>query len=206
MLTQSTGSTVQSPTHMNYPNYQSSSLQQSQQRGSRLRAASASLPLGLDLRTQYRSSVGSGSMQSATHSPGPRTTSTSQLGGVSSSYTASFPSAPLTAPVDFSLPRTPGYRSTGGDYSMPQMSAPIAPPNDFSQAFQASMSNSSSRTPIRDSFGGGHGPLGLGQQSQSSVDRNDDYSQDPLSMKRKRSFTAATSSANSGPSVYGATS
>ncbi|KAK4645831.1 hypothetical protein QC761_204990 [Podospora bellae-mahoneyi] len=200
------GSTVQSPTHMNYPNYQSSSLQQSQQRGSRLRAASASLPLGLDLRTQYRSSVGSGSMQSATHSPGPRTTSTSQLGGVSSSYTASFPSAPLTAPVDFSLPRTPGYRSTGGDYSMPQMSAPIAPPNDFSQAFQASMSNSSSRTPIRDSFGGGHGPLGLGQQSQSSVDRNDDYSQDPLGMKRKRSFTAATSSANSGPSVYGATS
>ncbi|KAK3945093.1 homeobox-leucine zipper protein HDG5 [Diplogelasinospora grovesii] len=216
-------STVQSPTHMSYPNFQSSSLQNSQQRGSRLRAASASLPLGLDLRTQFRSGVGSGNLQSTTHSPGgPRTTSTPHIGGtggigVSSSYTASFPSAPLTAPVDFSLPRTPGFRSSGTDYSMPQMSAPIAPPNDFSQAFQASMSNhSSTRTPMRDTFGGGGGIGGHHSSHQNSVtgDRNEDgfssHSQDPLGMKRKRSFTGTTGSSvtannTAGTGAYGST-
>ncbi|KAK4229797.1 pah2 homeobox protein encoded by the pah2 protein [Podospora fimiseda] len=196
------GSTVQSPTHLTYPNYQSPGMQQNQQRGSRMRAASTSgLPLGLDLRNQYRSAVGSGNLQQPAHSPASRTNSTPH---VSSSYTASFPSAPLTAPVDFSLPRTPGFRSAGSEYSMPQMSAPIAPPTDFSQAFQASMSNSSTRTPMRDSFGGG--PLGLGQnQHQSTGDRSDDYSQDPLGMKRKRSFGAPSSTANTGSSAYGST-
>ncbi len=120
-----------------YSSFPSSGLQQNPQNRSRMRAASSTLPLNLDLRTQFRS-VGSGhTMQSSAHSPTSRPNTTSQLGGVSSSYTASFPSAPLTAPIDFSLPRTPGFRSTGQDYSMPQMSAPIAPPNDFSQASRA---------------------------------------------------------------------
>lgn len=155
----------------------------------------------MDLRTQFRSAIGSGSLQTSTHSPSQRTASTPQLGGVSSSYTGSFPSAPLTAPVDFSLPRTSGYRTSTTDYSMPQMSAPIAPPNDFSQAFQASMSSSSARTPMRDSFGGS--ALGLGS-SQSSGDRNDEYS-DPLGMKRKRSFTGPASATTAGTSAYGST-
>jgi len=166
-----------------------------------MRAASASLPLGLDLRNQFRSSVGSGNIQPAAHSPGPRTPTT-QIGGVSSSYTGSFPSAPLTAPVDFSLPRTPGFRSSGADYSMPQMSAPIAPPNDFSQAFQASMNSSSTRTPMRDTFGGG--PLSLGQ-NQNSGDRNDDYSQDPMGLKRKRSFTGTATANNTTSTAYSST-
>ena len=198
----SAGNTVQSPTHMGYSNFQSSSLQPNHQRGSRMRAASASLPLGLDLRNQYRSGVGSGNMQSSAHSSGPRTPTTSQIGGVSSSYTASFPSAPLTAPVDFSLPRTPGFRTSGADYSMPQMSAPIAPPTDFSQAFQASMSNNSSRTPMRDSFGSG--PLSMGQ-SQNSGERNDEYSQDPMGLKRKRSFPGSSSTNNTSSAPYGTT-
>ncbi|KAK3373631.1 hypothetical protein B0T24DRAFT_270924 [Lasiosphaeria ovina] len=199
------GSTVQSPTHMNYPNFQSSSMQANQQRGSRMRAASASLPMSLDLRTQFRSAVGSGGHPSTAHSPGPRTTSSTQLGGVSSTYTASFPSAPLTAPVDFSLPRTPGFRSSGADYSMPQMSAPIAPPHDF--AFQASMSNSNSRAPMRDSFVGGPLGIGGGSQSQNSGgERSDDYSQDSLGMKRKPSFTGPSSSSNNtGSGAYGST-
>jgi hypothetical protein len=209
----SAGSTVQSPTH--YSGFQSSSLQANQQRNSRLRAASASLPLGLDLRTQFRSAIGSGGMQNSAHSPGPRTASTPQLGGVSSSYTGSFPSAPLAAPVDFSLPRSSGYRTSTSDYSIPQMSAPIAPPNDFSQAFQASMSSSSSRTPMRDSFGGG--PLGLGGhgghgghgQGQGhghggAGDRGDEYA-DPLGMKRKRSFTGPASATTTGAGAYGST-
>ncbi|KAL1841710.1 hypothetical protein VTJ49DRAFT_6684 [Mycothermus thermophilus] len=225
-------STVQSPTH--YSSFQPSGLQANQQRTSRLRAASASLPLGLDLRTQFRSAIGSGGLQTAsTHSPGgPRTPTTPHLaGGVSSSYTGSFPSAPLTAPVDFSLPRTSPYhhRTSTTDYSMPQMSAPIAPPNDFSQAFQAATASMSSaatatRTPIRDSFGGAGGPLGLGpaapppppphghgQSTQAPPDHHrpphpaDDYT-DPLGMKRKRSFTGPAASVPPlGAAAYGST-
>lgn len=82
------------------------------------------------------------------------------------------------------------------------MSAPIAPPNDFSQAFQASMSSSSSRTPMRDSFGGG--PLGLGGQGQGAGNRGDEYS-DPLGMKRKRSFTGPASATTTGAGAYGST-
>lgn len=174
-------------------------MQQNSQNRSRLRAASASLPLGLDLRNQFRS-VGTGhSMQSTAHSPGPRTSSNNQIGGASSSY-SSYPSAPLTAPMEF-LPRTPGFRSSGGDYSMPQMSAPIAPSNDFAQAFHT-MSGSSARTPMRDTFGGGSLSMG---QSQPSGDRSDDYSQDRMGIKRKRSFTGASSATSTGQSAYGNT-
>lgn len=195
---------------MGYSNFQPSSLQNNQQRGSRLRAASASLPLGLDLRTQFRS-IGSGGLQPSSHSAGGsgRTASTSQLsGGVSSSYSGSFPSAPLTAPHDFSLPRTPSFRSSGNDYSMPQMSAPIAPPNDFSQAFQSITNSSSARTPMRDTFplsqnhshghSHGHSHSQSSHQNNSVTDRSSvsrgggegDYSSDPHGLKRKSSFGA----------------
>ncbi|KAK3308705.1 uncharacterized protein B0T15DRAFT_392829 [Chaetomium strumarium] len=224
-------STVQSPTH--YSGFQPSSLQAAaaanQQRGSRLRAASASasLPLGLDLRTQFRSPFGSGGLQSTTtattttnshHSPsgsgaGPRATASSaaasHLGAlsVSSSYTGSFPSAPLTAPVDFSLPRTSaaggGYRTSSSSstsavatdhYSMPQLSAPITQPTDFFQASAAA-----ARTPLRDTFGGpgaGGGGGGAGAGGGGGVGGvGDDYSQDPLGIiRRKRSFTGPSSS------------
>lgn len=79
---------------------------------------------------------------------------------------------------------------------MSQLSAPIAPPNDFSQAFQA-------RTPMRDSFGGS--ALGLGHQSQNAGDRGDDFSQDPLGMKRKRSFPGVSSATATGTGAYGST-
>lgn len=129
---------------MAYPNFQSNSFLSSQQNRSRMRATSATLPLGLDLSAQ-RSYSGSQSIRSAT-SP------TNRHGSVTSApYTTSFPTAPLTAPSEFNMPRTPGFPARPNDYSMPQMSAPIAPPNDFSQAFQASM-GSSARTPMRDSF------------------------------------------------------
>lgn len=128
---------------MGYPGFQSSSFLNSQQNRSRLRAASATLPLGLDLSAQ-RSYSGPQPVRSAT-SPTNR-----HLAVTSAPYTTSFPTAPLTAPSDFNLPRTPGFATRPQDYSMPQMSAPIAPSNDFSQAFQSM--GSSSRTPMRDSF------------------------------------------------------
>ncbi|KAI1138816.1 hypothetical protein F5Y05DRAFT_351480 [Hypoxylon sp. FL0543] len=177
----STSGVQSSPTNINY-----SSLQQPSQNRSRLRAASATLPLGLDLRHQYRPSH---SLQSPGHSSTPRVATTAPYGS-SSAYTTSFPSAPLTAPIDFPLSRTPGINRTSvQDYSMPQMSAPIAPPQDFTQALHGSMSSSSTRTPMRDTFGGG--PLGV-NQGQGSGERSDDYAQEGIggsgpSLKRKRS-------------------
>ncbi|PKS10717.1 hypothetical protein jhhlp_002474 [Lomentospora prolificans] len=185
-------STVQSPTAMSYPNVQPSSLQPNpQNRNSRLRAASATLPLGLDLRNQYRP-VGS-ALQSPGASTTPRANATSQYG--SNSYTTSFPSAPLTAPVDFSLSRNSGNMRTGvQDYSMPQLSAPIAPPNDFSQAFQASLASPTARTPMRDSFGGGPLNLGHGQgQEQRGGEGYGTEDMNSTSLARKRSFTGIQS-------------
>lgn len=192
--------TVQSPTAMSYSNVQSNP----QSRNSRLRAASATLPLGLDLRNQYRP-VGS-TLQSPGASTTPRGTTSSQYG--SNSYTASFPSAPLTAPIDFSLPRSNGSMRSGvQDYSMPQLSAPITAPTDFSQAFQASLASPTTRTPMRDSFGIGHGQ---GQDQRGS----DGYGNDDIgttSLARKRSFTgvqggpAAPSTGTAPQHVYGST-
>lgn len=216
------GSTAQSPTHLSYPNYQSSSLQNNSRRTSRLSASSASLPFGLDLRTQFRSAVGANSLHSTAHSPtSARASSTAQIGsgGASSSYSASsFPPVPLSAPADYSLSRTSPYRppppAGPTDYAIPQMSAPIALPNDFSQAFQpSSMSNGggSSRNTqsLRDNFGAsvlglGHGH---GHNNPASHRTTDDYSaNDPLSIKRKRSYsgTAPTGAGAQGIGAYGA--
>jgi hypothetical protein len=185
--------TVQSPTHVGYPTFQSSSIPTHSSNRSRMRAASASgLPLNLDLQTRFRSGSG---MQPTAHSPGPRPNGTTGL-AVSTSYgTTSYSTAPLTSPIDYSR-----YRSSGPDYSsISQMSAPIAPPNDFSHAFQ-SMSGSSSRTPIRDSYGSS--ALGLGH-GQSSTDRQDDYSHDALGMHRKRSFHGTSSASATTSQPYG---
>ncbi|KXH36197.1 homeobox domain-containing protein [Colletotrichum simmondsii] len=182
----------------------------------RLRARASSGTLGLDLRTQYRSV---GSVPPPGHSPAPRATS------AQFAYTSSLPSAPLTAPVDFSLPRTPGARPGGvQDYSMPQMSAPIAAPNDFSQAFHASMNTSSSRTPMRDTFGGGgpmppqHPPHGAHnseyaqqQQQQHHQEQQrggDEYGHEFGALKRKRSFSSGAPAGPGpapGPQAYGST-
>lgn len=160
---------------MGYPNFQSNSFLNSQQNRSRLRAASATLPLGLDLSAQRSYSGGAQPIRSAT-SPTNR-----HISATSAPYTTSFPTAPLTAPSDFNLPRTPGFPSRPHDYSMPQMSAPIAPPNDFSQAFHASM-GPSTRTPMRDSFMPG--------------DRgNDDYGTPGGELKRKPNITVTVTQA-----------
>ncbi|KAI0600440.1 hypothetical protein F4775DRAFT_590384 [Biscogniauxia sp. FL1348] len=165
-----------------------SSLQQSSQNRSRLRAATATLPLGLDLRHQYRPSSNNHGLQSPAHTSTPRTPSTTSYGS-SSVYTSSFPSAPLSAPIDFALSRTSGIRNSVPDYSMPQLSAPIAPSQDFSQALHGNMGNSNTRTPMRDTFGGG--PLGI-SQGQGSGERSEDYSQEAMNgsnsdLKHKRS-------------------
>ncbi|KAJ8112147.1 hypothetical protein ONZ43_g5459 [Nemania bipapillata] len=202
-----TTSSLQSPTtNINY-----SSLQQPSQARSRLRAASATLPLGLDLRHQYRSFSSSHSLQPSNHASTPRAASTAPY-GTSASYSMSFPSAPLTAPIEYSIPRTPSIRSSVHDFSIPQMSAPIAPPHDFTQALHGSIPGSSSQTPIRNSFSGGALTL---DQAQGSNDKGEEHAQDGLggpgvSLKRKRSsFSLAqvphTSSPSQGSQSYGHT-
>lgn len=159
------------PSQMGYSSLHGTTLQPPPQNRSRLRAASATLPLGLDLRTQYRSvSSGQGPPTSGSALT-PRSASTAPYGS-SVAYSSSYPSAPLTAPAEYSFPRTPGV-SSAHEYSIP--SAPIAPSQDFSQALHgASMTSPTSRTPMRDSFG---------------RDRREDYSQDIYGeLKRKRSF------------------
>ncbi|KAI1813969.1 hypothetical protein GGS20DRAFT_443845 [Poronia punctata] len=196
-----TGSYTTSGLQSSTNNINYSSLQQPSQSRSRLRAASATLPLGLDLRHhQYRTYSSSHGIQNPNHASTPRAASTAPYG--TSTYTSSFPSAPLTAPIDYTLPRTPGIRSSLQDYSIPHMSAPIAPPPDFTQALHGNMGgSSSSRTPtMRDSFGG---PLSIGQ-SQNASDKSEDHSQEGLasSLKRKRSSFSLSHSPHhiSGPS------
>ena len=137
-------------TNINYSSVPPPSLQQPQRsRSTRLRAATASIPLGLDLRNQYRSVSSSQVLQ-------PPQSAVVQRSSSSAPYaiSSSFPSAPLTAPVDYTQPRTPGIQTSSADsYSFPQMSAPIAPPPDFGQAMHPGAGlHASSRTPMRDSF------------------------------------------------------
>ncbi|RAL67447.1 hypothetical protein DID88_008202 [Monilinia fructigena] len=114
-----------SPQHINYsPSHPPSSLQQQSSPAamSRLRASTgASFPQGLDLRNQYRSLP----QQNSSHLP-----PTSRP--FAPAYSTGFASAPLTAPMEFSLPRTPS------DSNHPQLSAPMVPPQDFSNAYNAS--------------------------------------------------------------------
>jgi hypothetical protein len=78
---------------------------------------------------------------------------------------------------------------------MPQMSAPIAPPNDFAHAFDA-------RTPMRDTFASGDNN-GMDHHRSGNAFGGDFSGSSAL--KRKRSFTVpgTTPSPAAGASVYG---
>lgn len=154
-----------SPSHMTYPGaHSNSALQQSSPAAmSRLRASSSSaFPPGLDLRAQYRAIP---TQNSSSHGTTPRSSSFAH------SFTGGYASAPLTAPVDFSLPRTPIDGShSGRDFNIPQLSAPIAPPQDFSSAYNSSLSPVRASQNDRDFSGqvqGNHnnGDQGTGQGS-----------------------------------------
>lgn len=207
------GSNIQSsPPHMAFspshgPSNSLSSLQQSVPASiSRLRTSSSAFPPGLDLRNQYRA------QPPQLNSPhGPATTRSNSF----SAFTGGYASAPLTAPVDFALPRTPADGGSGNrDFNIPQLSAPMAPPPDFSAAYNSSLSPGRAQHGDRD-FGhqsqnnGDHaahtpqGPQGQGsrqtggepqQQQQQQARNNEEASylrpmQYETGQKRKRSFT-----------------
>ncbi|CZT46224.1 related to homeoprotein [Rhynchosporium secalis] len=173
-----------SPTHMTYP---------PSSHGGRLRASSAAaFPAGLDLRAQYRA------MPNQNHSPLGLTPRSSSF---AHAFSGGYASAPLAAPVDFSLPRTPiNGTHASRDYNIPQLSAPMAPPQDFSSAYSSSLSPSRSQQNGREfSQGQSNGDLGNQgqaneqQQQQQQGRSNGDTSylrsgEYETGQKRKRSF------------------
>lgn len=173
----------------------SSSVQQSPPSAmSRLRSASSAFPGGLNLRSQYRTAP---PQNNAPAPPMPRSNS------FSSPFTSGYASAPLTAPVDFALPRTPAESGQGRrDFSIPQLSAPIAQPQDFQSAYTSSLSPSRAQQNDRDfgSQGSHSGPLTnigqvqTGDQRKMQAANHEDSSYLAPSghspgQTRKRSFT-----------------
>lgn len=168
---------------------------------SRLRASSSAFPPGLDLRNQYRPLP---QQHNSSHGTTPRSSS------FASAFTGGYASAPLTAPVDFSLPRTPVDGSHGGrDFSIPQLSAPMNPPQDFSSAYSSTISSRAQHSD-RDfgsqgqnngdpggqgqGQGQGSGQTGDQQQQQQPTRNNEETSylrqaEFETGQKRKRSFT-----------------
>jgi hypothetical protein len=119
---------------------------------SRLRASLSAFPPALDLRNQYRTLPAESNSPHGI--PTPRSSS-------SANAFTGYASAPLTAPVDFTLPRTPNDTNPGGrDFNAPQLSAPMAAPQDFSKAYNRNLS------PIRGQAGG----RDFGNQGQNIAD------------------------------------
>ena len=133
------GSTAQSPT----------SPIQSPENRSRFRPSSSTVTVNYEFRNSFRSLSPSGA---------PRLTLQTTQSSTAPVYSTSYPTAPLTAPVDFS----PQKASNMQEWPASQLSAPIAPASEFPQAFQASQA---SRTPLATSFGNG---FGSGQQASDS--------------------------------------
>ncbi|CAG8977407.1 hypothetical protein HYALB_00007037 [Hymenoscyphus albidus] len=134
----------------------------------RLRATSTGLPSGLDLRNRYSTHPA--------HLSSPHSPATSRSSSFGNAFTGGYASAPLTAPVDFQIPRTPAESgsSNNREFSIPQLSAPMAPPQDFSNAYNSSVSPVRGQHGERD-FGGSAsnnngesgGQTAQGSQSQS---------------------------------------
>lgn len=150
---------------------------------SRLRAVSASIPLNLDFRNQNNTTSNAHSSSLPCQS---RTAPSSQYTSTSL-FTTSYSSTPLTTPVDFSPQKSLTTRFGAQACSPSQMSAPLAPASDFSQAFQASQPSKPqmSNTFVSD-FRAKEASNGRGNSTSGSE-----------SHKRKRSLTLPTGSSRS---------
>lgn len=180
-----------SPTQLSYSQSHgpSGSIQQSSPSAmSRLRTSSSAFPPGLDLRNQYQR----GMSQNSPHGVTPRSST------ISNSYSGGFASAPLTAPVDFQLPRTPidGPRN----FNIPQLSAPMQPPQDFQSGYNSNISPIRGHQVERDFGSQGQQSTEQGNQTQGqTTDQQQNKVGEETSylspiryeagQKRKRSFT-----------------
>lgn len=167
---------LQTPS-ITYPPAQTSSNSDAM---SRLRANSTSaFPASLDLRTsvQYRA-------MPAQQSPPQRPQNIARAAPFSSPFSG-FQSAPLTAPVDFNLPRTPA------NFETLQMSAPMAAPADFSEAYNRASSPPGqiqrSASQDENTFQQQQGNQAAGEQRQATSSgflRSEEYISE-----RRRSYT-----------------
>ncbi|OAF58146.1 hypothetical protein VC83_05310 [Pseudogymnoascus destructans] len=121
-----------SPTHLTYPTSHSANTQPSTPPVSRYRASPATFPSGLDLRSQYRSV--------SSQSPNQPIPATARAATFASAFSSGgFQSAPLMAPTEFHIPRTP-VDAGPREYHLSQLSAPMAQATDFAAAYSQSMS------------------------------------------------------------------
>jgi hypothetical protein len=171
---------VQSPSGQDY-----SSLQPTSSARPRLRASSATFPLNLDLRNQYRPAA-----QTA-RSPGQQTanravTSSTQYTSPSI-YTTSYPPAPLTAPLNVPQSRGTAARPDASDHPEHQMSAPNSSTGEFPGSAHGNRAmHTSAHTPMRDSFGGG--PIAFGQDHERPGAYNEELNESGIH-HRKSSYT-----------------
>lgn len=150
-----------------------------------MRSSSSAFPPNLDLRAsmQYRALPG----QQTAPLRVPQTGRASTFG--STAFSSGFQSAPLSAPVDFHLPRTPA--NIPPEFETPQMSAPMAPPSDFSTAYNQGR-DTSQHIPRSESryqqqlHPGGPQREEQHQPHSAGFMRNDEY---VTGEKRKRSYT-----------------
>lgn len=142
-----------SPTHLTYPTSHPASTQPSTPPVSRYRASSATFPSGLDLRSQYRSVT--------SHSPNQPIPATARAATFASAFSSGgFQSAPLMAPAEFNIPRTP-VDAGPREYHLSQLSAPMAPATDFAAAYSQSMSPGRPAATEQSTLGRQHQGLGL---------------------------------------------
>lgn len=162
------------PTHLTYPTSHPGNPQSSTPPVPRFRAASSAYPSGLDLRSQYRAV----STQGPNHGV-PATARTAPFASAFSS--GGFQSAPLIASAEFQIPRTPNDAGPR-DYHMSQLSAPMAPPQDFSATYGQSASPARRPATEHSTLGRQHDSTGLQDQQnrqnqQSPQDQQDQQSQ-----------------------------
>ena len=189
------GHSVQSPSGQDY-----SSLQPNSSSRPRLRASSATFPLNLELRNQYRPPA-----QTAL-SPGQQTANravSSTQYTSASIYTTSYPPAPLTAPLNVPQSRGTAARPDASDHSDHQMNAPSSSIGEFSRSAPGNTAmHTSAHTPMRDTFGGG--PIAFGQDQGRPGAYNEDLNESGIH-HRKSSYTghgAAIGERTSSPEAH----
>lgn len=148
-----------------------SGLQHNSRNRPRLRAASATFPLSLETRTDYRPPMPS---QSPVHGYSGRSAGATSQYTSPSIYTTSYPPAPLTAPISMSHQRPSSSRDTAQEHAEPQLSAPLNAPSEFAAAAAAAGHHTAAphqgASPIKESFVGGAMPYGHNHDKPPSYD------------------------------------
>lgn len=158
-------SAFHSPTGLEY-----SSLPQNSRNRPRLRAASATFPLSLETRGDYRPPMTS---HSPVHAYSGRSAGVSSQYTSPSIHTTSYPPAPLTAPISMSHQRPSSSRDATQDHAESQLSAPLNVPAEFSGATgHPAGTPHAAVLPMKDPFAGGSTPYGhaSGREKQTTFD------------------------------------